>query len=183
MTYFSAADLARFCDVDLKTIHNWAARGALPSHRTPGRHLRFHRLDIIEFLTAYGHAVPKQLDAVCPRVVMACVDAAVIATARRGVGKRAEIVAYDDAFEAIADLGRIEPEAFFFDVTLLGSEAIRCVRRLSKHPPTRHIRLVPLAQESSGLASELLAAGAQTFIAGFGALDIRIAIEGILNLA
>lgn len=181
MTQFSAAALARFCDVDLKTIHNWVARDALPSHRTPGRHLRFHRLDIIEFLNAYGHAVPKQLDPVCPRVVMACADGNVIAAARRGIGKRAEIVGYDDAFEAIADLARVEPEMFLLDVSLLGSEALRCVRRLSKHPPTRHIRLVALAQ-ASGVSSELMAAGAERFVAGFVPLDIRIAIEDVLGL-
>ncbi|MGB5413913.1 MAG: helix-turn-helix domain-containing protein, partial [Polyangiales bacterium] len=37
---FTASQIARFCPVDLKTIHNWADRGRIAHFRTPGRHLR-----------------------------------------------------------------------------------------------------------------------------------------------
>ena len=35
-------EFARFCGVDLKTIHHWAARAKLRYHRTDGGHLRGH---------------------------------------------------------------------------------------------------------------------------------------------
>jgi len=38
---FTASEVARFCQVDLKTIHNWSDRGEIRHFRTPGRHLRF----------------------------------------------------------------------------------------------------------------------------------------------
>ena len=37
---FTASEVAKFCQVDLKTIHNWADRGEIRHFRTPGRHLR-----------------------------------------------------------------------------------------------------------------------------------------------
>ncbi len=181
MTVCTAAALARFCNVDLKTIHNWAARGALPSHRTCGRHLRFYRLDVIAFLRTYGHAIPRELAAVRPKVAMACVDAGVISTAERGLRGRAEIVAYEDAFEALVDLDRTAPEALAVDVALLGSAALRCVARLTRYATTRHLRIVALAETDSG-ASELLAAGAHRFVAGFDAPAVRAALESVLAL-
>jgi len=47
---FTASEVARFCQVDLKTIHNWADRGEIRHFRTPGRHLRFRRVDVLDFL-------------------------------------------------------------------------------------------------------------------------------------
>jgi excisionase family DNA binding protein len=179
MTVCTAAALARFCGVDLKTIHNWAARGALPSHRTAGRHLRFHRLDAIAFLRAYGHAIPAELAAARPKLAMACRDAHVVASARRALGARATVLGYDDAFEALVDLARAEPEALAVDVALLGALAVRCVARLTSYPATRHVRIVALA-ETDGGASELLAAGADTFVAGFDAVAIAVALERVL---
>src|SRR5882757_8137614 len=58
---FTASQLARFCQVDLKTIHNWADKGEVRHFRTPGRHLRFRRADVIEFLRKYGYPVPDSL--------------------------------------------------------------------------------------------------------------------------
>lgn len=55
---FTASDVARFCSVDLKTIHNWADKGEIKHFRTPGRHLRFRRLDVLDFLRKYGYPVP-----------------------------------------------------------------------------------------------------------------------------
>lgn len=58
MRYFTTSDLAEFCGVEGKTIHNWAAKGSIPHFRTPGRHLRFRPADVLAFLKAYGYAVP-----------------------------------------------------------------------------------------------------------------------------
>lgn len=55
--FLTATDLARLCEVDLKTIHNWCEREgalALPHFRTPGRHLRFRREEIDAWLVARG---------------------------------------------------------------------------------------------------------------------------------
>ena len=47
---YTAQEVARFCEVDLKTVHHWADRGKVVHHRTDGRHLRFRRNDLVRFL-------------------------------------------------------------------------------------------------------------------------------------
>lgn len=42
--------VARMIGVDLKTVHNWVAKGEIKHFRTPGRHLRFEFCDVMEFI-------------------------------------------------------------------------------------------------------------------------------------
>lgn len=61
-TDIKATALADVLGVDLKTIHNWANAGRLPSYRTIGRHLRFRRADVAAALRAMGNPVPEALE-------------------------------------------------------------------------------------------------------------------------
>jgi predicted site-specific integrase-resolvase len=58
---FRASDLARWCGVDLKTIHNWVTRGKLTAFRSPGRRIRV-TFDVARaFLERHGYPLPKEL--------------------------------------------------------------------------------------------------------------------------
>lgn len=58
---FTSRDLATFCQVDGKTVHNWADKGAIRCFRTPGRHLRFKAVDVAEFLAKFGYDIPSSV--------------------------------------------------------------------------------------------------------------------------
>lgn len=58
---YTSTDVAKLCQVDTKTIHNWVDRGHIPSFRTPGRHLRFRLADVEAFLRKHGYPVPAEL--------------------------------------------------------------------------------------------------------------------------
>jgi excisionase family DNA binding protein len=66
----TAGDVARLLSVDLKTIHNWVNQGHLFGRRTEGRHLRFHRVEIVRFLRRSGHPVPESIGRPPPRVLL-----------------------------------------------------------------------------------------------------------------
>jgi len=67
---FTAPQVAKICSTDLKTIHNWVNRGEINYFRTPGRHLRFRRGDILEFLNKFGYPVPVNFRSTRPRVIV-----------------------------------------------------------------------------------------------------------------
>jgi excisionase family DNA binding protein len=50
----TARDVAECCGVELKTVHNWVERGLLRHFRTPGRHLRFQRGQVEDFLARHA---------------------------------------------------------------------------------------------------------------------------------
>lgn len=59
-----AGEVARICQMDLKTVHNWCDRGLIPVtsfFRTPGRHLRFYKGPILAWLAAQGYPVTEEM--------------------------------------------------------------------------------------------------------------------------
>src|SRR5205814_3518651 len=64
------------------------SRGKLTGSRTEGRHLRFRRLDLIDFLRAFQYPVPEALRASRPRVVALDRDVGALAALKRALAKR-----------------------------------------------------------------------------------------------
>src|SRR5438874_5837022 len=126
---FTACQFASFCHVDLKTVHNWADKGEIKHFRTPGRHLRFRRADVIEFLRKYGYPVPEALRAGKPKVVAVDDDPHVLASIRRALGRRFDVTTFQDALDALVAIGKLEPDAVVIDVQLKGLDGMRCLER------------------------------------------------------
>lgn len=141
---YTAQDVARFCEVDLKTVHHWAERGRVPHHRTEGRHLRFRRNDLVRFLRAHGYPMPDAVTSVRPRVITT------IAHDELGkkLSSRFTIRRLECAMHAIARLVADEPDAIVFaldDPTLGGIAALTA---LKSDPATSWIALAVSAPPS-----------------------------------
>jgi excisionase family DNA binding protein len=139
---FTASDVARFCQVDLKTIHNWADKGEIRHFRTPGRHLRFRRLDVLDFLRKYGYPIPDVLRMGKPKVVAVDSDPNVLAALRRALSRRFELTTFQDPFEALVAVGNIQPDALVLDVKMPGLDGVRILERLRSIEATSHIRCI-----------------------------------------
>jgi excisionase family DNA binding protein len=106
---FTAPQVAKICSTDLKTIHNWVNRGEIKYFRTPGRHLRFRREDITEFLARYGYPVPDGFAPTRPRVVIIDGDEAHLRGLKRALKKDVEVEAFADHLDALLAIGRQRP--------------------------------------------------------------------------
>lgn len=178
---FTASDIARFCQVDLKTIHNWSEKGEIRHFRTPGRHLRFRRLDVLDFLRKYGYPVPQALRAGKPRVIVVDEDTEVLASLKRTLGKHFELFVFSDPFEAMVSLAGIQPDALVIDVELDAMNGQKLLAKLKQMPSTAYIRMLVYA--SSDAAKQLaLAAGAHEVIQRGQATELREALERLTGL-
>jgi excisionase family DNA binding protein len=138
----SATQVARFCDVDLKTIHNWANRGKIPGTRTEGRHLRFRPLDVVDFLRTYGFDVPEGLRAFRLRVLVVDADVAALTTARRVLSKRYDVTTAGHVVDGLLTVATLLPDVLVAgDVAPL--DTVTLTRRLEATPATRHVRVIP----------------------------------------
>jgi len=147
-----ATELAAFCEVDLKTIHNWANRGKMPFWRTAGRHLRFRRLDVVDFLRAYGFALPDALRTARPDVLVIDADSEALAWTRRALSRRFELVTFDDVVDGLLSLAVTDPEVLVLgDVEPLQPAAI--IARMSAVAATKHVRVVTLGAEARGASA------------------------------
>lgn len=139
----TATQIAAFCDVDLKTIHNWADRGKIRGWRTRGRHLRFRRLDVVDFLRAYGFPIPDALRESRPRVVAVDADRDGLGWVRRALTRRFEVTSFEHVVDGLVALAEADP-----DVALLGDvspmDARTVASRLRGVEATHHVRIVAL---------------------------------------
>ena len=118
---FTAGDVARFCSVDLKTIHNWADRNHIKFFRTPGRHLRFRRLDVLEFLRKFGYPIPAEVQQLHapgahgkPRVMVIEADSTKIPSIIEKLGDIFEVQTRSNLPLALMAIGETPPEAVVF---------------------------------------------------------------------
>lgn len=65
-TLFKTSQVAAWCGVDLKTIHNWVEKKRLKAGQTPGRHLRFRAEDVHKILVELGSDIPPEVTAALP---------------------------------------------------------------------------------------------------------------------
>ena len=173
----TANDVARLCHVDLKTIHNWVGKQKIAHHRTPGRHLRFRRLDVIDFLRAYEYPVPASLVARRARVCVLDADPHALAAARRTLGRKFEVVSFGDAIEALVSLAALDVEAIVLD-DLPFVDAAACIARLKAIDLTRHLRCVVFSARVDR-RDAAMRAGASAFVTKDDPSRLRDVLERI----
>ncbi len=178
---FTASDLARFCQVDLKTIHNWADRGKIRHFRTQGRHLRFRRTDIVEFLHHFGYPIPEDIRAGKPRVFAVDDDANALVALRRVLTRRFQLTTFQDPFEALIALGTLQPDALVLDIRMPGIDGVRFLDRLAATDATAHIRTVVYSSHED-MREQAAAAGAKAFVMKGEIAQLRDELEKLTGI-
>jgi excisionase family DNA binding protein len=160
---FTASEVARFCQVDLKTIHNWADRGEIRHFRTPGRHLRFRRVDVLDFLRKYGYPIPEVLRQGRPTVLVIEEDAQQLESLKKSLSARFEVSGFVDPVDALIAVGSETPDVVVLDVGGVKIDGLSCIARLKASDTTRHVRLVVYSGREDKKA-RALEAGASAYV-------------------
>ncbi|MBX3223184.1 MAG: helix-turn-helix domain-containing protein [Labilithrix sp.] len=171
---YTAQDLARFCEVDLKTIHHWADGGKIPHHRTEGRHLRFRRNHVLAFLRRHGYPLHAEIVSARPTVFfsVACAPAGTSDDAPRDeiakkLATRFFVRRFENALAAIAHLVAGEPDVLIValdDPTWSGARAARALKSAAETSWTTLVVVTGDADE--GTVSTLREAGADLVVGG-----------------
>jgi hypothetical protein len=170
---FTASQIARFCQVDLKTIHNWADRGQILHFRTPGRHLRFRR--------PYGYPIPEELEAERPRVAL-LVDG--IPTKHRVVSSLQaafEVVDYSDPLAGLLHMGEQPPDALVLAPKVGHLSSAEIIGALKRGSNTQHVRAVLLAGEEADKQAAL-EAGASAHVRATDLTGLRDTLEALMGV-
>jgi len=169
---YTAQDLARFCEVDLKTIHHWADAGKIPHHRTEGRHLRFRRNHVLAFLRHHGYPVHVEIASARPTVFFAVDHRHDV---ERGASPPEEIAKklsarffvrrFESAAIAIAHLVAGEPDVLVVSLRDPSWNGPRTAEALKAHADTSWTSLVVVADDvNDASAGDVRAAGADLVI-------------------
>lgn len=179
---FTASEVARFCQVDLKTIHNWADRGEIRHFRTPGRHLRFRRIDVLDFLRKYGYPIPESLAQGKPRMHVIDEDQQSLASITRALSGRFELTVFSDPVDALVDIGTKPPDLLVVDLAGTRLDALQCIARLKVIETTRHMRIVVYSANADG-KRRALEAGASAFVSKPDVQKLGETLDSLMGLA
>lgn len=182
---YTAQDVARFCEVDLKTIHHWADAGKIAHHRTEGRHLRFRRNHVLVFLRLHGYPIAEQIGLARPNVFLALPQALEGGTSSDDLAKKLTprffVRRFESAVTAVAHLVANGPDAFVFgdpDETWAGVEAVRALKR---HHETSWPLLVAVSADESRRAA-MKEAGADHVVDAADAARLHLELARLLSV-
>ena len=178
---FTASQIARFCQVDLKTIHNWADRGQIPHFRTPGRHLRFRRPHVLDFLRKYGYPIPEELEAERPRVALLINGMGARGELAAALESEFDIVEYENPVAALLQIGEHPPDAVVLTADLGALSGAEIIEALKEEENTRHVRAV-LLEGNDHDRNAALAAGASAHVRAKDLTGLRDTLEALMGV-
>ncbi len=178
--FLTASQIARFCQVDLKTIHNWADRGRISHFRTPGRHLRFRRPHVLDFLRKYGYPIPEELTPERPRVAV-LLDAMGSKPVLDALEDTFEVVHHSDAVDGLLRIGAQPPDAVVLGAKVGRLPGAEIIAALKRRPRTQHIRAVLFSSGESG-RQEALEAGASAQVNASDVKGLKDTLEALIGI-
>jgi excisionase family DNA binding protein len=159
--------MARMLHVDLKTIHNWVRGGHVLARRTEGRHMRFHRAEVVRFLRRFGYPIPPALGAAAPRVL--------VHTARADVSAPGRTVR-EGLFATILEVARGDYEVLVLDLDAFDRKSESAlVAAIRSCPETRCLYVVGMSRNPSRRRSFVRSSGDAAIARGNGHMVGRTA--------
>lgn len=178
---FTASQIARFCQVDLKTIHNWADRGQIPHFRTPGRHLRFRRPHVLDFLRKYGYPIPDELDAERPRIALLINGSDPTGDVAAVLKSSFDVVEYTNPVTALLHIGEQPPDAIVLAADLGPLSGADIIEALKEDENTQHVRAILLEGDDTDRTAAL-AAGASAYVNASDLAGLRDTLEALMGV-
>jgi excisionase family DNA binding protein len=134
------SQLARFWELNPRTLQVWIRDGRLPAIRSPGNHFRLRAADVRAFCEREGLPVPPFVSPPARRVVVAAAPLAL----RRAVARALKTVALHavaDPYEALVS-AVAEPTDVLAVGAHAGFDAVAAVRALRSAPTTAAMSVV-----------------------------------------
>jgi len=182
---YTTYEVSRLCDVDLSTVINWVNKGRLQAYKTPGRHRRVKREDLLDFLKRYNMPVPQCLEDRY-RVLVLDGDAAIaklVTKAFRKENNTINLRLSRDGFDGGKQVGIFHPDILILDLKSRGIDGFKVCKNIKEDPETRKIKILAISRDNKKAdRRRIIASGADSFMAGpFDAENLMAHIGRLLS--
>lgn len=188
MKTFSTGDIAKFCDVNLRTVIRWIEKGDLEGFKLPGRgNNRVTEEAFLTFLQRYNIPIPDELKA-CEKVnsgrILIVDDEAQIAKAiqrvLRGAGYQTSL-AYD-GFRAGSQLVKERPALMTLDLSMPGIDGYEVIKFVRSSEGISDTRILVISALDEDRLEEALSCGADACLQKpFANSELLAVIEKLLR--
>lgn len=133
-------DVAKWCNIDRKTVVNWIEDGDLKAYRTKGGHRRVRRDDLFEFLMDHKMPVPSH-----KRILLVDDDEAVrTAFTELFEAQGFEVDTAAEGFEAGVLIQAKKPAIVILDLIMPGMDGFYVCEFIRKQKSLKHTRIIVL---------------------------------------
>lgn len=144
--FFTTGQIAEICHVTHRAVLKWVAKGRLKAHRTPGKHSRVHKNDLIAFLQEHGMPIPQGLTLISykKRVLIVDDDPGIVHALQRllMVGGDFEIATAHDGFAAGEAFGTFKPDLVILDIMMPMLDGYAVCQRIRQDEKNKHVRIL-----------------------------------------
>jgi CheY-like chemotaxis protein len=158
------SQLARFWELNPRTLHIWIREGRLLAIRSPGNHFRLRVADVLRFCEHEGLPVPPFVSPAPGRVVLAAASPSLRRALARAVKATAVVHAFADPYEALVAAAAEPTQILALGVGAPHFDAVAAIRALRSTPTTTSVIVVAFDVTSRPQAAALQKAGASRAI-------------------
>lgn len=166
-TYLTPNEVANLLMVSPVTIRQWAAKGKLQAHTTPGGHRRFLYKDIIRFAKEHELALQSNHGPTV-RVLIVDDDIQLAGLLTEMLAQYQDIeteIAYD-GFDAGQKVQIFKPDVILLDIMMPGLDGIEVCRRLRNDPMNKNTTIIALTgHHTEENVNKMMAVGANACLA------------------
>jgi excisionase family DNA binding protein len=183
---YTTVDIARVCQVSLRTVIRWVDDGKLSSFRTPGGHRRVREQDLADFLKQYNIPFPIRRGQECRRILV-MEQRTMVKKILHQILRRAsdvyEIFLAETPYEVAIRIGFLQPHLVILALTKVTPDVETLCEVLRRVPETRGIKLMVLNISTDALSEEsLLSMGVNAVVTKPFSKDIlRRQVLGLLE--
>ncbi|MFB9885146.1 response regulator [Balneatrix alpica] len=166
MRNFSTGEIAKLCDVNLRTVIRWIDRGVLKGFKLPGRgNNRVKEEDLVAFLQEQGMPIPALLQPTVVNKRILIVDdelplARALQRLLRNAGYQTEIAT--DGFQAGSQIASYEPALMTLDLSMPGINGFEVLEFVRAQYPK--IRVLVISALDERRLENALSAGADAVL-------------------
>ncbi len=148
----TTGDIAKYCQVNFRTVIRWIDRGLLKAHKLPGRgDNRVKPEDFLAFLRTNNMPVPDELAMMSKRVLIVEDDPVVA----KLIEKTLQKADYDtriasSGFHAGIEVNEFSPSLVTLDLNIPGMGGLQVLKYMRTNPVLSHIKVLVV----SGLPQE-----------------------------
>ncbi|KEA62825.1 response regulator receiver domain protein (CheY-like) [Marinobacterium lacunae] len=148
MKTLTTGDIAKLCDVNLRTVIRWIDRGALKGFKLPGRgNNRVKVEDFIAFLNENGMPIPSELAGEGNRRVLVIDDEPAITRVIRRIlqAEGYDVIIANDGFQGGTKLLQEQPALVTLDLSMPGMDGFEVLEFIRKTPDVAHTRVAVIS--------------------------------------
>lgn len=186
MRTLTTGDIARYCDVNQRTVIRWLDRGALKGFKLPGRgNNRVRVEDFLSFLKTNEMPVPEDLQLETrPRVLVVDDEPAVGNAIRRALKPlRLPVEVASGGFEAGSLMIRTQPALITLDLSMPGMNGFDVISFVRETPETEAVKILVISALAEDARMNALSLGADAVLSKpFDNHELRQSVSCLLDL-